>query len=184
MKQAFLIVAHKNFEQTKQLIEFIADEDHHVYIHIDQKNDGLFNQLKQYFQSFNTVFFLEQRMSINWGGLSQVLVTIQLLKQASNRGYDFYHLISGQDLFIKTKKEVSSFLKKNKGRQFLETLDIEENLWRIKGYYLFSDSIKYDCYTESFRKEIGIINRKLAEVSDIVVECSYGNIIYHKDRAR
>ena len=44
MKQAFLIVAHKNFEQTKQLIEFIADEDHHVYIHIDQKNDGLFNQ--------------------------------------------------------------------------------------------------------------------------------------------
>ena len=114
MKQAFLIVAHKNFEQTKQLIEFIADEDHHVYIHIDQKNDGLFNQLKQYFQSFNTVFFLEQRMSINWGGLSQVLVTIQLLKQASNRGYDFYHLISGQDLFIKTKKEVSSFLKKNK----------------------------------------------------------------------
>lgn len=143
MKQAFLIVAHKNFEQTKQLIEFIADEDHHVYIHIDQKNDGLFNQLKQYFQSFNTVFFLEQRMSINWGGLSQVLVTIQLLKQASNRGYDFYHLISGQDLFIKTKKEVSSFLKKNKGRQFLETLDIEENLWRIKGYYLFSDS-KYN----------------------------------------
>ena len=135
MKQAFLIVAHKNFEQTKQLIEFIADDDHHVYIHIDQKNDGLFNQLKQYFQSFNTVFFLEQRMSINWGGLSQVLVTIQLLKQASNRGYDFYHLISGQDLFIKSKKEVSSFLKKNKGRQFLETLDIEENLWRIKGYY-------------------------------------------------
>ncbi|WP_343290227.1 beta-1,6-N-acetylglucosaminyltransferase [Turicibacter bilis] len=143
MKQAFLIVAHKNFEQTKQLIEFIADDDHHVYIHIDQKNDGLFNQLKQYFQSFNTVFFLEQRMSINWGGLSQVLVTIQLLKQASNRSYDFYHLISGQDLFIKTKKEVSSFLKKNKGRQFLETLDIEENLWRIKGYYLFSDS-KYN----------------------------------------
>ena len=47
MKQAFLIVAHKNFEQTKQLIEFIADEDHHVYIHIDQKNDRRRHQRQQ-----------------------------------------------------------------------------------------------------------------------------------------
>lgn len=80
MKQAFLIVAHKNFEQTKQLIEFIADEDHHVYIHIDQKNDGLFNQLKQYFQSFNTVFFLEQRMSINWGGAVSSISNNSIIK--------------------------------------------------------------------------------------------------------
>ena len=80
MKQAFLIVAHKNFEQTKQLIEFIADEDHHVYIHIDQKNDGLFNQLKQYFQSFNTVFFLEQRMSIKWGGAVSSISNNSIIK--------------------------------------------------------------------------------------------------------
>ena len=43
MKQAFLIVAHKNFEQTKQLIEFIADEDHHVYIHIRRMTAYLIN---------------------------------------------------------------------------------------------------------------------------------------------
>ena len=142
MKQAFLIVAHKNFEQTKLLIEFIADDHHHVYVHIDQKNDEMFNQLKQYFQSFHTVFFLEQRMSINWGGLSQVLVTIELLKKAISGNYDFYHLISGQDLFIKSKKDVSSFLEKNKGRQFLEVKK-NQDYWRIKGYYLFSDS-KYN----------------------------------------
>lgn len=46
--------------------------------------------------------------------------------------------------------------------------------------YLFSDSIIYDCYSESFRKELGIINRELAKLSDNVVECSYGNVIYHK----
>ena len=48
--------------------------------------------------------------------------------------------------------------------------------------YLFSDSIQYDCYTESFRKEIGIINRKLAALADTVIECAYGNIIYHKNK--
>ena len=46
--------------------------------------------------------------------------------------------------------------------------------------YLFSDSTVYDCYTEGFRKELGIINRELAKISDIVIECSYGNVIYHK----
>lgn len=46
--------------------------------------------------------------------------------------------------------------------------------------YLFSDSIRYDCYTESFRKELGVINIKLAKLADNVVECSYGNVIYHK----
>lgn len=46
--------------------------------------------------------------------------------------------------------------------------------------YLFSDSIKYDCYTESFRKELGVVNIELAKLADNVVECSYGNIIYHK----
>ena len=35
---------------------------------------------------------------------------------------------------------------------------------------------------ENFRKELGIINRRLAKISDTVVECAYGNIIYHKDK--
>ena len=37
MKQAFLIVAHKNFDQLVKLVEYIADEEHHVYLHIDKK---------------------------------------------------------------------------------------------------------------------------------------------------
>lgn len=155
MKQAFLLIAHKNIEQTKQLIEYIADDQHHVYVHIDQKNDALFNQLKQYFQSFDSVFFLEPRISINWGGISQVRVTLELLNEAISGNYDFYHLISGQDLFIKSKKKVRLFLEKNKGRQFLEVKK-NQDYWRIKGYYLFSDS-KY-----SRMRPIYMINHLLA----------------------
>ena len=63
----------------------------------------------------------------------------------------------------------------------LEIVNVAGNVVIVSDY-LFSDSIQYDCYTESFRKEIGIINRKLAALADAVVECSYGNIIYHKDK--
>lgn len=158
MKQAFLIVAHKNIEQTKQFIEFIADENHHVYIHIDQKNDEMFYQLKSYFGSYSTIFFLHQRVSVNWGGLSQVLVTIELLKKAISREYDFYHLISGEDLLIKSKQEVAAFLENYKDHQFLEVLDIKNHLWRIKGYYLLSDS-KY-----SRIRPVRLINQILSKV--------------------
>lgn len=78
-----------------------------------------------------------------------------------------------------------------KGKEFIKevNIDILDGLEEIVNSadnvvivsdYLFSDSMQYDCYTESFRKELGIINRKLAIIANTVVECSYGNIIYHK----
>lgn len=63
----------------------------------------------------------------------------------------------------------------------LEIINNSKNVVIVSDY-LFSDSIQYDCYTENFRKEIGIVNRKLAKIADTVVECSYGNIIYHKGK--
>ena len=139
MKQAFLIVAHKNFEQIVKLVEYIADETHHVYLHIDKKNEKLLNQLKAYFQANEFIWLLEKPISIHWGGFSQVQATLLLLEEAYKKQYDFYHLISGQDLFIKPKCEVDAFLTQYKGHQFLEVIEDEKDLWRIKGYYLFSD---------------------------------------------
>ena len=85
------------------------------------------------------------------------------------------YMFQGKDFFKEVSEDILSGI--------LEIISAAGDIVIVSDY-LFSDSIQYDCYTESFRKEIGIINRKLAEVSDIVVECSYGNIIYHKDTAR
>ena len=63
----------------------------------------------------------------------------------------------------------------------LEIINNSKNVVIVSDY-LFSDSIQYDCYTENFRKEIGVVNRKLAKIADTGVECSYGNIIYHKGK--
>lgn len=48
--------------------------------------------------------------------------------------------------------------------------------------YLFSDSIVYDNYTENFRKELGKLNRDIAKLSDIVIECCFNNKIIHKGK--
>lgn len=81
------------------------------------------------------------------------------------------YMFKGKDFFKEVTDDILSGI--------LEIINAADNVVIVSDY-LFSDSIQYDFYTESFRREIGVINRKLAELADIVVECSYGNIIYHK----
>ena len=83
------------------------------------------------------------------------------------------YMFQGKDFFKEVSDDILSGI--------LEIINVAGDVVIVSDY-LFSDSIQYDCYTESFRKEIGIINRKLAELADIVIECSYGNIIYHKGK--
>lgn len=84
-------------------------------------------------------------------------------------------MFKGKDFIKEVNKEIVDGV--------LEIIKSVNNVVLVSDY-LFSDSIQYDCYTESFRKEIGIINRKLAEIADNVIECSYGNIIYHKNLSK
>lgn len=83
------------------------------------------------------------------------------------------YMFQGNEFFKEVSEDILSGI--------LEIVNVAGNVVIVSDY-LFSDSIQYDCYTESFRKEMGIINRKLAALADAVVECSYGNIIYHKDK--
>lgn len=46
--------------------------------------------------------------------------------------------------------------------------------------YIFSNSVLYDDYTNTFLKELSYITRILAKDMDYVLECSYGNIHYYK----
>lgn len=46
--------------------------------------------------------------------------------------------------------------------------------------YIFNDAIDYDEITKKFQKELAIINKELAEVCENVIECSFGNVKYHK----
>lgn len=46
--------------------------------------------------------------------------------------------------------------------------------------HISSDGIKYDEYTEIFRREMGKLNCLIAQFSDIVLESTFGNITVHK----
>lgn len=46
--------------------------------------------------------------------------------------------------------------------------------------YIYSDALRYDAVTEAYRKALAGIDRRLAAVSDVVLELTAGNILVHK----
>ena len=119
---------------------------------------------------FNTI---EETM--NMGKVSKMIQKEDIVLIDSITSLVTNYMFQGKDFFKEVSEDILSGI--------LEIINAAGDVVIVSDY-LFSDSIQYDYYTESFRKEIGIINRKLAKLADIVVECSYGNIIYHKDRTR
>lgn len=146
MKHAFLIIAHNNWWQLKKLIECLDSDTHDIYVHIDKKSKG-FNE--SYFRNSVTKSSLKfyREFEVYWGGFSQVQVEMFLLKQAYTNSYDYYHIISGADLPLKSNEEIDSFFEKNKGKEFI-LYDKDA----LKGNPEISRRAKYYHFLQNYRR--------------------------------
>ena len=54
-----------------------------------------------------------------------------------------------------------------------------KNIVRVSDY-IYSDALRYDEVTETYRRGLAGIDRKIAAISDVVLEMSGGNLIVHK----
>ena len=74
-----------------------------------------------------------------------VEVELFLFKIAAKRNFDYYHLLSGQDLPIKPIHEIKKFYEDNNGKEFIDvSLDFSKTRQvkrRAKYYYFFSKNI-------------------------------------------
>ncbi|MDY3035362.1 MAG: beta-1,6-N-acetylglucosaminyltransferase [Absicoccus sp.] len=143
LKHAFIISAHKDEEQLKLLIRSLQFGD--VFIHIDKKNDLLYNELKSFYSQSNNIYFVSNRISVNWSGFSQVRATIELLKlvNSTHNRYDYIHFISGQDLLLMKPNQLNQYLIKNGlDKQYVEVENIGSYKWRLMTYSLFRENPK------------------------------------------
>ncbi len=146
MKIAYLMLVHKNFNQIKLLTDQLADELTHVYIHVDKKNEELFNELKNEYVNNENVSIIDKRIKVNWSGFSQVQATLNLMESAlenNNFKFEYISLISGQDFPIKSNDYIRKFLSDNNGNQFIQYRDINNDkkfLFRLKIYNFFREN--------------------------------------------
>lgn len=140
-KHAFLIFAHANMQNLINCIKSIDDSRNDIFIHIDKKWKNFdFNKLYQIVK-FSKIYFTEKRISVYWGGISQIqayLIALEAAKKQSK--YEYYHLISAQDICIKTQDYLHDFFDANKGKEFIEIKEnkewFESSLSRLKYYHL------------------------------------------------
>lgn len=152
MKQAVLIIAHNNLEILRKNILLLNSEKIDIFIHIDKKSSitesDIFDNLFVDENKISNVFVFK-KISINWGGYSQIETEYFLLKESvryalkNNINYSHYHLISGVDMPIKTSYEICDFFEKNIGKEFIhfysENLD-SKIVDRYKYYHILVEN--------------------------------------------
>ena len=142
-KYAYLIMAHNNFLILERLLSLLDDERNDVYIHIDKRAEDVpFDRLKVAVRKGTLAFI--PRISVAWGGDSQIIVTMNLLKEAVKKPHSYYHFISGTDLPLQTQDAFHSFFDANYGREYMTIdtgMDYEEIHDRVRYYYPFQNKI-------------------------------------------
>ncbi len=131
MKIAYLIVAHHNFAHLKRLIQSLQDADAQFFIHIDSRAS---------FSSTgwpNNVHFIK-RQKVFWGTISQVEVTLNLLKAAKLKKAEYFCLLSGTDYPVKPLKEFYTKLAFEKVEyiNILEGAQPSKPMTRLSRFYL------------------------------------------------
>lgn len=138
-KHAYLVMAHANADNLINCIKSIDDERNDIFIHLDKKWKNIDTSVIEKAAKNSHIYFTN-RISVSWGGDTQIKCELLLLKQAISTGdYDYYHLLSGQDMCIKTQDYMHKFFAEHNGTEFVSISDDE---WtnsisqRIK-YYFF-----------------------------------------------
>ena len=112
-KHAYLIMAHEDFYILEKLVLLLDNEHNDLYIHIDKK-------VKEFdFRYFNNlakkskIKFID-RINVYGGDFSQIECHLKLLEEATKNEYEYYHMISGTDLPIKSSEKIYEFFHNSK----------------------------------------------------------------------
>lgn len=136
-KHAYLILAHHEFEVLAYLISALDDVRNDIYIHFDKKIRQL-----PHIKVFNArLFVIEDRIDVRWGDISQIESEFLLFETAASNGsYQYYHLLSGVDMPLKSQDEIHEFFDQYQGKEFIgfnKMVSFREIERKVMRYHLF-----------------------------------------------
>ena len=160
-RHAILIMAHGQSELLKKNIKLLDSEQIDFYIHIDKKSKEIkVSDLENICEKSNLYAYKKRR--VQWGAYSICEVELLLMAEAYKKHYDYYHLISGQDLLIKPLNEFLSSFEGEKREYVAFGDDLEEKyIERVKYYYPMTQLLGrigdlIDQYLVKIQKKLGV----------------------------
>lgn len=116
---------------------------------------------------------IKQKYRINWGSYYHILAVIDMLQEACQKGYQYYHILSGNTFPIQTWGKTEAFFEKNQGKNFVEVLSVKGNVMleeRQKHYYYYhlydirsKNGRKIDSYVQKVQNRLNIKRNVLFE---------------------
>ena len=117
-KYAYLIMAHDHFAQLGNMLSCLGNERVDIFLHIDKKSKLEERKLKEYV--FKSKLYFTKRISVSWGGYSQIKAEIILLEEAtSGEHYVHFHLLTGLDFPLKKQTDILDFYDDQKEKNFI-----------------------------------------------------------------
>jgi len=143
MRIAYLINAHKDFNQLERLVARLDDDGADFFIHIDKKvGPASFSALSEALGAHRATM-IPERVDVTWGCFSQVEATLGGLRAVLRSGSrpDYVSLISGQDYPIRSNAFILKFLSERRGAEFVESCELSPRGWagamiRFERYWL------------------------------------------------
>jgi len=108
MRKVLCITCHQLTNSLIYTVQYFSSfAENIIIIHVDHKSD-----LKDFlFLKKENVFFLDDRVDVKWGGVSQIRATLNLLSMSLRFDYDYLFFISGDDLPCKDNDSINFFIK-------------------------------------------------------------------------
>ena len=142
-KHAYLVIAHNEFEILKLLVASLDDIRNDIYIHFDAKCENLpFLEC-----AHSNLYIILDRKDVRWGDYGIVETEMLLFEYAhgmqkkSGTSYEYYHLISGVDIPLKSQDYIHDFFNQHSGMEFLGFFQadvVHELKNKVQIYHLFS----------------------------------------------
>jgi hypothetical protein len=161
MKHLAAIAAHKHPEHLSLLIDELLAMDFEVIVHLDRKS-------KQ-FMPLQLVdkmrFAIDTSIEVKRGHISIVHSTLALMREAQKRDYDYFHLISGEDFPVKSKKLFAEFFETHNGMCFINSFALPAiDEYEKRSNFFNADSLLKDQLPKSnyrfkfFKDGIGLVD--------------------------
>ena len=140
-KHAYLIMAHEYTEVLETLLALLDDSRNDIFLHIDKR---VKEPIPPYAGSIirQASFYPFKEVKVKWGS-TLLKGEFAIVRKALAKGpYQYYHLLSAQDLPIKDQDQIHSFFEANQGKEFVHfgTEGYQKDIRSRYDYYHFFEA--------------------------------------------
>ncbi|MCC3733302.1 beta-1,6-N-acetylglucosaminyltransferase [Rouxiella badensis] len=120
MRKIFLICAHQPSKSLSWCVDYLSSFDENtIIIHYDKKSD--INQVVSLQK--NNVHFIENRVDVTWGEVTQIQATLRLLNFAVKFDFEYCFFLSGDDVPVMSNDKMNKILTRYSGAEFIHYQD-------------------------------------------------------------